>query len=212
MTLALKYTDPPSLRPLITVLCIMCVTIFTIDVIRLRFPAFAELWEMFVGFLMREEERNRINGVVWYLVGVIFVLSFYPRDVAVVAILTLSWSDTTASTLGRLWGRHTPPLPAHVPGLKFLPFAPRKSLAGFLAATVTGILIGLGYWAHQASDWAVLNTPGPFGLIATSLVVGFGGAVVEALDLGVDDNLTLPILSGAIVWAWFAATNVLLGH
>jgi diacylglycerol kinase (CTP) len=31
--------------------------------------------------------QKAINGVIWYLVGVIFVLKFYPRDVAVVSIL-----------------------------------------------------------------------------------------------------------------------------
>lgn len=29
------------------------------------------------------------------------------------------------------------------------------------------------------------------------------------VDLGLDDNLTLPILSGAITWAWLTVTNVL---
>ena len=64
------------------------VTIYTVDLARLRFPAFAELWESLVGFLMREQERKRINGVVWYLMGVITVLAVYPRDVAVISILT----------------------------------------------------------------------------------------------------------------------------
>lgn len=31
--------------------------------------------------------QKKINGVIWYLVGVIFVLQFYPRDIAVVSIL-----------------------------------------------------------------------------------------------------------------------------
>lgn len=56
--------------------------------VRLNSPAFAEIWEMVCGFLMRVEERDKINGVVWYLVGVIFVLAMYPRDIAVVSILT----------------------------------------------------------------------------------------------------------------------------
>lgn len=64
-----------------------CAGIFVVDMIRLNWPAFAELWESVCGFLMREEERNKINGVIWYLVGVVFVLSLYPRDVAVVSIL-----------------------------------------------------------------------------------------------------------------------------
>lgn len=58
------------------------------DALRLNIPAFAEAWEATVGFLMRESERDKINGTVWYLVGVIFVLALYPRDVAVVSILT----------------------------------------------------------------------------------------------------------------------------
>ncbi|GMK54889.1 hypothetical protein CspeluHIS016_0114750 [Cutaneotrichosporon spelunceum] len=212
LTLLLYYLDPPDIMPLVRYLIAACAFIFTVDLIRLNSPAFAEIWELVCGFLMRVEERNKINGVVWYLVGVIFVLYMYPRDIAVVSILTLSWSDTTASTLGRLWGRYTPPLPPHFPGIKFLPFAPRKSLAGFLAASVTGFLIGFGFWHNGSTvyhDWLILDS-GVLGRIATSLVVGIGGAVVEALDLGVDDNLTLPILSGALIWGWFEATNYVL--
>ncbi|KAK4686417.1 hypothetical protein P7C73_g3716, partial [Tremellales sp. Uapishka_1] len=210
LTLALNYLEPPTLKPLIQVLSILLVSVLTTDVLRLRFPSFAAVWEEYFGALMRESERDQVNGVVYYLVGVIFVLSFYPRDVAVVAILTLSWSDTTASTIGRLWGRYTAPLPAHVPGIKFLPFAPRKSLAGFLAATVTGFMIGIGFWWNGSPNhWTILEGAGKWGVVGTAVVVGVGGAIVEALDLGLDDNLTLPILSGAVVWLWLSATNLI---
>lgn len=88
MTLFLWYMDPVSLKPLITTLSIGLVAVLTIDLFRLKYPGFAEIWESYLGFLMRESERDQINGVVYYLVGVIFVLSLYPRDVAVVSILT----------------------------------------------------------------------------------------------------------------------------
>ncbi|WVQ85776.1 hypothetical protein IAT38_007943 [Cryptococcus sp. DSM 104549] len=215
LTLYLNYLQPRSLVPLISVLTAILVTVSVTDFFRLRFPAFAEVWELYLGFLMRESERQKINGVVWYLIGVIFVLSLYPRDVAVVSILTLSWSDTTASTIGRLWGRYTPPLPAHVPGIKALRFAPRKSLAGFLAASITSFLICITFWWNGSGGrWTVLDVEdyghGFWGLWVTAGVVGVGGAVVEALDLGIDDNLTLPILSGAIAWAWLSFTNAIL--
>lgn len=48
------------------------------------------------------------------------------------------------------------------------------------------------------------------GLTITSVVIGIGGAVAEALDLGLDDNLTLPILSGALMWTWLSITNLLI--
>jgi diacylglycerol kinase (CTP) len=88
VTLFLWYMDPPSVRPLVTTLSIGLVSVLTLDFFRLKYPGFAEVWENYFGFLMRESERDQINGVVWYLIGVIFVLTLYPRDVAVVSILT----------------------------------------------------------------------------------------------------------------------------
>jgi diacylglycerol kinase (CTP) len=67
--------------------------------------------------------------------------TFYPNR--------LSWADTAASTFGRLWGSRTPPLPARVPFLG-LPLAPRKSLAGFLAAFVTGTAVVFSFWSWFA--------------------------------------------------------------
>ncbi|KAJ7666766.1 hypothetical protein DFH06DRAFT_1384149 [Mycena polygramma] len=40
-----------------------------------------------LGFLMRESERTGTNGTLWYMLGVNFALTFYPIDVATVAIL-----------------------------------------------------------------------------------------------------------------------------
>jgi diacylglycerol kinase (CTP) len=164
------------------------VAVFTIDIVRLRSKAFATLYERHLGALMRESEKTQINGVIWYLVGVIFTLAAYPRDVAVVAILTLSWSDTTASTIGRLWGRYTAPLPDHLWGVPALKFAKRKSLAGFLAAVATGFAIGVGFYGLSAAGdkayatWAVLHGKHTvWGVLGTSAVIGVGGAVVEAL-------------------------------
>lgn len=210
LTLGLYHYDPPTLKPLITVLTTSLITVSTVDYFRLRNPSFARRYEAMLGPLMRESEKTMVNGVIWYLIGVIFVLSAYPRDVAVISILTLSWSDTTASTIGRLLGRHSPSLPSHVPLLSFLPFAQRKSLAGFSAATVTGFLIAIGFWWRGShGQWKVLDEGlklcgKPLGLWLTASVLGLGGAVVEALDLGFDDNLTLPILTGGVMWAWLA--------
>jgi diacylglycerol kinase (CTP) len=77
-------------------------------------------------------------------------VSFYPfdRPLDSYSILpnSLSWADTAASTFGRLWGSRTPPLPPRIPILG-LPLAPRKSLAGFLAASITGAAIVFSFWS-----------------------------------------------------------------
>jgi len=190
---------------------------------------------------MRESEKKTVNGVVWYILGVNFVLSVYPRDVATVSILILSWADTAASTIGRLFGSRTPRLPACVPFFR-IPFAPRKSLAGFLAASITGACIAIGFWgwiaplcpgneqggltwswdngvpAITSLDWirshldteglgsmlSRIPTGGWSGLTALGVVSGLVSGVAEALDVGsVDDNLTLPIISGGCILAFF---------
>ena len=68
----------------------------------------------------------------------------------------------------------------------------------------------MSFWANGShGSWKILDGSW-FGLTITSIVIGIGGAVAEALDLGLDDNLTLPILSGALMWTWLSITNVLL--
>lgn len=196
-----------------------------------------------------------MNGVIWYILGVNFVLSVYPLDVATVAILmqvpfvsylhrslsylshSLSWADTAASTFGRMFGSRTPSLPSRMPILH-LPLAPRKSVAGFIAATITGACIAVTFWkliapsrdtaADISWSWAqgavgtsltgwakravessgvevpVISTGGWFGLGVISIVAGVVSGVAEALDLGsLDDNFTLPIISGGCILGFF---------
>lgn len=192
----------------------LCI-IYPADLLRFRSRRFAKLYESLLGFLMREEERNKVNGVIWYILGVNFVLQCLPIDVATVSVLILSWADTAASTFGRLYGRRTPKLPSRILGL---PLAPRKSTAGFVAASLTGALIAVGFWGVLAStrfggrdatwtwEGGVNNAGGggPLGLAVIGLVAGLVSGIAEALDLGsLDDNFTLPIISGSCLFGFF---------
>lgn len=67
-----------------------------------------------------------------------------------VSCFSLSWADTAASTFGRAFGALTPKLPARVPILR-LPLAPRKSVAGFIAGSITGACIAVGFWTWFVS-------------------------------------------------------------
>jgi len=215
------YTHGYNARPVIIVLSGALAIISAADALRLHNVAFARFYESCLGFLMRESERDKVNGVIWYILGVLITLSVFPLDVSVVCILILSWADTAASTFGRLWGRYTRPLPSRLPLLPFLPaslrsrlslpMARQKSLAGFIAASVTAGAVALGFWGwlapvrHSEATWNwdddVLG--GWIGLGLLSVATGLIAGVAEALDLGsLDDNLTLPVISGGILWAF----------
>jgi len=219
LTLSL-YTSGHSTWPVIEVLSASLVVVVSAEFMRFKSRRFEALYEKCLGFLMRESEKDKINGVVWYLCGVLFALVFYPIDVAVVSILILSWADTAASTFGRLWGSQTPKLPSASIQLPIpfvaasqrprIGFAPRKSTAGFIASATTGFLIATSFWGYftyirQTPPYALWNclsmSGDPKGLLGIGLITGLISGVVEALDLfSMDDNLTLPILSGAAIW------------
>src|SRR5690606_10675371 len=90
--------QPTGLTPWIS--CAL-VPIVSADILRLNCDAFNKFYIRILGALMRESEVRGTNGVVWYLVGTLTVLCVFPKDVATLSVLLLSWCDTAASTVGR---------------------------------------------------------------------------------------------------------------
>lgn len=167
-----------DLAKIVRVLFYLLVFVASADLLRLNVPAFERVYEAVLGALMRDGERvrvrltqERVNGVVWYLIGVLSSLHFFPEDIACISIMILSWCDPCASTFGRLYGRYTPSMPPPL-------FARRKSLAGFLAAVAIGSFTTFVFWGtpiarhgERASglSWAP-DAPASFG---TVLAPGF---------------------------------------
>ncbi|KAI9691951.1 MAG: hypothetical protein M1820_009659 [Bogoriella megaspora] len=120
------------------VLLSLLIPITAVDILRHNLPSFNRFYIRCLGALMRESEVDGWNGVIWYLLGTFSVLRFCPKDVGVMSILLLSWCDTAASTFGRLWGRYTPRVRRG------------KSLAGSLAAAVTGMATAALFWGVAA--------------------------------------------------------------
>ncbi|KAJ6523071.1 hypothetical protein DFH09DRAFT_867026, partial [Mycena vulgaris] len=87
ITLGLYLTPSMSPRTVVLVLWSALAFIAPTDFVRLRNPAVERVIERALGFLMRESERHGTNGTLWYILGVNFALTFYPIDVATVAIL-----------------------------------------------------------------------------------------------------------------------------
>lgn len=216
------YTSKGNPQTVVIALSSALAVLVPIDILRLKYPLCERAFEKCVGIFMRDSEKKSSNGVIWYILGANTALIAFPLDIAVVSILILSWADTAASTFGRLWGSLTPPLPARLLGL---PLAPRKSLAGFIAASLTGAAAAAGFWTclgpiNDNLTWSwnagvsstfsggsveggkVFN--GLTGLAVVTVWAGLVSGVAEALDLGsVDDNLSLPIIAGGCIWGLF---------
>lgn len=203
------------------------IPIATLDIIRFRWPAFNRLYIRVMGAFMRESEaHDRYNGVIMYLAGLWFTMRFCSKDVAVMSVLLLSWCDTAASTFGRLWGKYTP----RVRKGKSLAGTIACFLGGvFAAAFFWGFVAprtdgkydqGINGFAYDgklalpnaarealrlSAEEATIS--GPLAMAVMSLASGFIVSVSELMDVWeLDDNLTIPVLSGlglsAFLWAF----------
>ncbi|KAK9467817.1 hypothetical protein V1512DRAFT_260144 [Lipomyces arxii] len=196
LTLAL-YLRGANVASVTPVLIFLLLAILLLDVVRFKSPAFSKYYIKFFGFLMRESEVNQWNGIVFYLAGLIIVFLFFSKDISLLAVLLLSWCDTAASSFGRAYGHLTPK------------FFKNKSLAGTGAAFLTGVFAAYLLYGIILPNTSYLNvnshlawTPASSSLSLTSLCVlsGLSGAAAEAVDLwGLDDNLTIPVISAIVM-------------
>lgn len=169
------------------------INIFILDLIRFRFAGFNKLYCQVVGALMRESEVNSYNGVLWYILGLDFSFSFFSKDIILLSVLLLSWSDTAASTCGRKFGHLTPKL------------ARNKSLAGSMAAFAIGVLASYLLYGYFIPNYNQFNREGDIywtpetsylSIHTMSILSGFVAALSEGIDLfNWDDNFTIPVLS-----------------
>jgi diacylglycerol kinase (CTP) len=200
------------------------VPILSADFLRHNFEWFNRLYVNLLGFMMRESEYKSYNGVVWFIVGSSLICWFLPKDVAVMSVICLAWCDTAASTFGRAFGKYTPKVSKN----KSLAGTLAAGIVGFAAAIYFWGYLRQNYgpfpddlpnaykfkyrlelplamkfyFKLHSTGGYVEGTP---ALIILSLWTGFVGAAAEAVDLwGLDDNLTIPILSGAGIYTFLS--------
>jgi diacylglycerol kinase (CTP) len=148
---------------------------FIIDMTRLKYPPINKIVMVVMGPFMRESERTSFSGFPFYALGVSLSLFLFPEKLAILSILFLVFSDPVSSYFGILYGKD-----------KILP---NKSLQGTVAGYLCCYLVTLIYGMIFAEPTIQLLLFAIFG--------GLIGALSELLSQVVDDNLTIPVVSGA---------------
>ena len=154
---------------------------------RLRIPAVNDAIMRFWGPFMRASEMERMSAIPHYLAATILAIAIFPKPVAVLSILYLACGDPTASLFGILYGH------------KSVRLANGKSLIGTLAGVLTCALVTFIFLKTvPVSDTALLTL---------TVVGGIAGGTAELVPLDIDDNFTIPVISGFVLWLAF----ILLG-
>lgn len=130
------------------------------------------------GPIAREHERHGINAGTWYGTAVLILTITACSYAGVLGILVLAFGDPAAGLFGRAFGR------TRLPG--------GKSVEGALAFVVAGALASLAYLSLWHPE-IPLSAAVTLALVAASV-----GSVVELLSTRIQDNFSIPVLSG---WA-----------
>jgi len=139
----------------------------------------------------RPNELNRElpAGLVLYPTSVLLLLLLFPSRLDIVAAAwgILAAGDGAATLVGLRYG------------VKKWPWNRRKSVAGSLAFVVVGGLTGsfLAWWCRPA----VIPPPYLWFSIGAPFVAALVAAAVETVAIRLDDNLSVPLTAGAVLWA-----------
>jgi len=142
----------------------------SLDLLRHFHSGLASLFrKYFFGRVLREEEKKTLMGSTYFLFSSILTILLFPKSIAIVSLFILILSDTAGALVGKWIGR----VPIY-----------GKTLEGSIAFFLSSLLI---VWIYPQ-----LNR---FSGTAAAL----GATLVEILPIKVDDNLTIPLIAGAIM-------------
>ena len=148
---------------------------FIFDFFRLKSQRVNKLAFKVGGPFYRDSEKSGISGLPYYALGVALSLFFFKESIALLSIWYLVFSDPLSSFFGVLFGKD-----------KILP---NKSLQGSAAGFCTCYLITLFYCLNYANPHQ--------NILGFAILAGLIGSISELLSaFGVDDNLTIPVVSG----------------
>jgi glycerol-3-phosphate acyltransferase PlsY len=148
-----------------------------VDFLRLRLNPVKNIFIILFGSLLRRREFSSLTGGSYLMLAslvcmLIFGSSDSGRGVFMAAIGFLSLGDTAAAIVGLSFGR-----------VKIF----RKTLEGTLA----GLLVSVGV------AWVVSILPGLDLPLGIGILGAVSASIVEALPIEVNDNVVIPLLSGA---------------
>lgn len=127
-----------------------------------------------VDVLYREKERRKFSSISVYLIAYFITLVIFPKNIAITATVFLIFGDTFGKFFGLAFGKH-----------KILD----KTLEGSLA--YLGVMLISGYLLYEFLDIS------PIVLI----LGGLSAPITELLTLDMNDNFTVPLISGAVMVA-----------
>jgi len=145
----------------------------TWEIVRFASPRVNRWMVSHLSVILKGEEGFRPTGTTYLLLASLAVFLFFEKYVAIASLLFLSIGDLMASVIGERFGKR----------ILF-----NKSSEGSLACLASCLLIGI-----------VMSRLTPAIALPVAIVGAVSATIVELLPIPIDDNLTIPLISGGLM-------------
>jgi dolichol kinase len=178
------YFSPNKWIPLV-ILGVLLIPILLCEWARKRYSGFWSYitgitapkgkWYIKITKRIFKTKPGRILGTTYFLVGTLITILFFSKSIAICVLLFTVFGDAASAIVGTKYG-----------SIKLIG---KKSLQGTLAFLIVCLLVGFG----------LVNLPGITLLPLLILVGAVIATLVELLPIPIDDNLTVPIITGVLM-------------
>jgi len=134
---------------------------------------------VFYSFIKSMGRKNEsvfpAKGLVFYMIGSTLATMLFTKDIAIASILILAFGDSLSRLIGpRGYIKH--------------PFNNKKFIEGIIAGGAAGAVMA---WMY---------VPLFYSLLASSAAMFLEGLDIEVNGYRIDDNLTIPVVAGAVMF------------
>ena len=163
---------------MVVLMSVLAGSALVVEAARLKLPSLNKVLLVRFKALLKEGEGWNITGATYFALSALAAFVLFDESIAIAVLLFLSLGDPAAALVGSRAG-----------GIRFYGKSPWGTLAFILVALgVAGLLSGTGV---APKHWA---------LIAGAVAAG----LMELVPVPVDDNLTIPLVSGGIMTGMIA--------
>jgi dolichol kinase len=160
-----------SRTTMLLILVPVTIVVILMDISRLKGWRFYNLFRWMVSKMVRNnEQKGDFTGAFYILIASCIAIAIFSKPIALAALTFIIIGDPAAVLVGRNFGRHR--------------FCGQKTIEGSLAFLVATIPVGL-----LAPD---LPT-------AVGLTGAFVATITEGLSGSIDDNMSVPLISGTVM-------------
>lgn len=164
------------------VLCFLTIGFLFVDIARYYHHPTVRWFHRIFGWLLRRHEsdrkRKRLNGATYLLIAATLAVLIFPKIIAITSFIVFILSDMIAALVGKRFGKHP------------LFHKSWEGTCAFFLSALTVIML-LPKVEYHLSEYLV-------GIIAAA-----AGAMIEVLPIDIDDNFSIPLGVGVILWCGY---------